>query len=160
MLNDCILKNFVDLTLNEKKMVLSWRNNFKVKKWMYTNNDIDLNEHLAFIDSLKNNDSKKYFLVLNNNQYIGVIDFININEKSLEMGLYTNPDIKGVGGILLETIIKYSFEVLKTTKIFAEVFSENKKAYSLYKTFNFKEINEKNKNGQKVICMELKNENR
>ena len=125
------LLNFINLSIDEKKMILKWRNNQNIKKYMYTKDD----------------------------EYIGVIDFVNIKlNESLIMGIYTNPNLKGNGKILLETIINFSFNILKVKKIFAEVFFENERAFSLYKTYGFKEYSDKIINNKKVICMELKNE--
>ena len=76
------------------------------------------------------------------------------------MGIYANPKSKGVGKILLENISKYAFEELKVKKVFAEVFSENQKAYKLYKKFNYKVFDKKIVNNKEVICLELKYEDR
>ncbi|TLT01792.1 UDP-4-amino-4,6-dideoxy-N-acetyl-beta-L-altrosamine N-acetyltransferase [Aliarcobacter cibarius] len=159
-MNNIELINFTELNLSEVKMVLKWRNNPDVRKWMYNQDEILLENHLAFIKSLKSKKDKLYFLVKKNNEYIGVIDFNNIKDQSLIMGIYTNPSIKGFGKILLENIINYSFDVLKVKKIFSEVFSENTKAYELYKKYNFIKTDIKIVNNKEVICMELKNENR
>lgn len=160
-MKDIKLINFIDLSKDEKKMILEWRNRLDIQKWMYTQNDISLEEHLKFIDSLKTIKNKLYFLVKKENTYIGVIDFTQIKpKKSLHMGIYTNPDLKGYGKILLETIIYFSFDILKVEKIFSEVFFENEKAYNLYKNYNFKEVENKVINNKIVICMEKKNENR
>ena len=155
-----MLSNFTDLTLDEKKMILSWRNNPTVKKWMYTQDDISLENHLKFIEQLLGKKDKVYFLVKQHSQNIGIIDFNNITLDRVDMGIYTNPDKKGVGKILLETIIDYSFEVLKVKTIYAEVFAENNKAHGLYKKYSFEEVNRKEVINKEVICMELKNENR
>lgn len=150
------LLNFINLSLKEKKMILEWRNSTNIKKYMYTQDDISLENHMKFIESLKNSEDKIYFLVKKDDEFIGVIDFNNIKEnESLIMGIYANPNLKGKGNILLETIINFSFYILKVKKIFAEVFFENEKAYNLYKKYNFKEIGEKIVNDKKVICMEL-----
>ena len=152
------LINFIDLIYDEKKMVLEWRNNQNIKKWMYTQDDINLESHLNFIDSLKNSKDKLYFLVKKDNIYIGVIYFTQIKpNESLHMGIYTNPNLKGYGKILLETIINFSFEILKVEKIFSEVYFENERAFSLYKIYGFKEYSYKIVNDKKVICMELNN---
>ena len=152
------LINFIDLIYDEKKMVLEWRNNQNIKKWMYTQDDINLESHLNFIDSLKNSKDKLYFLVKKDNIYIGVIYFTQIKpNESLHMGIYTNPDLKDYGKILLETIIYFSFEILKVEKIFSEVYFENERAFSLYKIYGFKEYSYKIVNGKRVICMELRN---
>ncbi len=50
--------NFINLNEDEIRLVLSWRNNPTIKKWMYTKEDISLEDHLNFIKSLNNNSSK------------------------------------------------------------------------------------------------------
>ncbi|MBP6714810.1 MAG: hypothetical protein KA157_12785, partial [Aliarcobacter sp.] len=61
------------------------------------------------------------------------------------------------GKILLETIIYFSFEILKVEKIFSEVYFENERAFSLYKIYGFKKYSQKRVNNKRVICMELNN---
>jgi len=159
-MNNIYLINFIDLTLEEKKLVLSWRNHPNIRKWMYDQEKIQLKNHLNFIDNLNNTKDKKYFLVKNDKQYLGVIDFNNISKKSLVMGLYKNPNAYNVGNILLDTIIDYSFHILKVDTIVSEVFESNVKAQQLYLSLGFNVSNNKIVNNKKVIVMELKNENR
>jgi len=160
MLKDIELINFIDLNLDEKKMVLSWRNDESIKDWMYNQEDISLENHLAFIESLKSSKDKLYFLLRKDNTDLGVIDFTNICEESVHMGLYIKPKEKGLGRLFMETIVSYSFEVLKVEKIIAEVYSENQRAYELYKKMGFVNFDEKEVNKREVKCLELKNENR
>ena len=125
---------------------------------MYTQDNISLENHLKFIDNLKNSQDKIYFLIKKNYEYIGVVSFINIKKyESLEMGIYSNPNLKGNGNILLEIIINFSFKVLQVKKILAEAFYENEKAYNLYNRYNFIQIGKKSLNSKKVRCMELYN---
>ena len=157
-MKDIKLINFIDLSQEEKMMILEWRNRLDIQKWMYTQNDISLEDHLDFIDSLKTIKDKLYFLVKKDNIYIGVIDFTQIkSNESLVVGNYANPNLKGYGKILLETIIYFSFEILKVEKIFSEVYFENERAFSLYKIYGFKEYSYKIVNDKKLICMELNN---
>lgn len=162
MSNNINLINFTDLTLEEKKMVLLWRNHPTIKQWMYNSDDILLENHLNFIESLKGCTDKLYFLVKRGDDYIGVIDFTNIDKesKSSEFGLYANIELKGMGKVLLNSICEYGFHTLNINKLIAEVFTENEKAINLYKKFNFKETTKKIVNNREVICMELKNEDR
>ena len=155
------LLNFIDLKPEEKEMILKWRNHPEIRMWMYNQDEIKLEEHLNFIESLKSRKDKLYFLVKKEEEFIGVIDFTQLVEKkSVHMGIYSNPNLKGNGKILLNKIIDYSFNNLKVERIFSEGLMENEKAYILYKSFNFKDIFEKTINNKKVICMELENENR
>ena len=73
------LIDFLDMTLAEKEMVLSWRNNENIKRWMYSQDDIKLEDHLSYIDSLEVLIDKQYLTVKKNDRYIGVIDFTNID---------------------------------------------------------------------------------
>lgn len=78
---------------------------------MYTQDNITLENHLKFIEELKIKDDQLYFLVKKMKNYIGVIDFIDINPNiSLKMGIHKS-NLKGNGKILLETIINFSFEI-------------------------------------------------
>ena len=156
------LVNFIDLTLDEKKMIISWRNHLSVKQWMYSTNDITLENHLAFIESLKNSIDKLYFVVKQNSEYIAVIDFTEINNPEIYFGLYANPNVKimGIGRILEKLCIDYAFNILKIDTLKLEVFTDNIQVRNLHKKFNFKETGTKTINNKEVICMELKNENR
>ncbi|OHD98040.1 MAG: UDP-4-amino-4,6-dideoxy-N-acetyl-beta-L-altrosamine N-acetyltransferase [Sulfurimonas sp. RIFCSPHIGHO2_12_FULL_36_9] len=160
MSDNIVLINFIDLTLEEKKMILSWRNHPSIKQWMYNSDDILLENHLNFIETLKSCADKLYFLVKLDDDYIGVIDFTNIDKesKSSEFGLYANIELKGMGKVLLNSICEYGFHALNINKLIAEVFAKNEKAINLYKKFNFKDITRKTVNNKEIICMELKNE--
>lgn len=156
-MNSIELINFIDLTYEQKEMILNWRNHPKIRKWMYNQNEISLEEHLFFIESLKNSEKKLYFLIKNEGNFIGVIDFVDITSESLHMGIYSNPNLYGQGSILLNEIIKYSFENLKVNKIFSEVFELNTKALELYKSFGFEEISKKEINKNNIIKLILRN---
>ena len=157
-MNAIKLINFIDLTLDEKKMVLKWRNNPNVKQWMFTSNNISIQDHLNYIDLLKLKKDKIYFLVKNEDEYIGIIDFTNINfeKNEAELGLYSNPYLKGVGKILMEQVCNYGFEKLNLDKLISTVFKNNISAIRLYEKFNFRVVNK----DKEVIYMELNNVNR
>lgn len=155
------LINFIDLTNDEKKMILEWRNNPDIKKWMYTEKDITFENHLNFLDNLKISTDKLYFLVKKDNTYSGVIYFINLTRTDAHFGLYSNPSTKifGIGRILEEISINFAFNSLKIRRLKLEVFEENVRVINLHKKYNFKKSGEKFVNNKKVICMELNCEN-
>jgi len=154
------LINFTNLSLEEKKMILEWRNHKDIRKWMYNREIIGLDEHLNYIDSLTSKKDRLYFMVKYRGEVIGVIDFTNIDyiNKRTDFGIYAEPNSRGFGKILMSTIIYYAFYNFKMDRLIAEVFTENFKAISLYKKFNFREIDTKVVDGRDMIVMELKNE--
>lgn len=154
-MEDIKLINFTNLSVNEKIMILEWRNCPNIRQWMYNQNSISIEEHERFIENLKIINNKLYMLVKLNGKYIGVIDFTNITNESSHIGIYSNPNLKGNGTLLLNEIIKYGFTILNTQTLIAEVFKSNTKAYNLYKKHNFKEIGLKIICEKDVICMQL-----
>ena len=55
------LRNFVNLDLPTKLLVLSWRNNEKIRKWMYNTGIISEQDHLSFIENLRNREDCYYW---------------------------------------------------------------------------------------------------
>ncbi|MBE3021953.1 UDP-4-amino-4,6-dideoxy-N-acetyl-beta-L-altrosamine N-acetyltransferase [Campylobacter sp. 7477a] len=136
------LINFTDLNEQERMMILAWRNDERVAKFM-KNRSVSQEEHLKFIESLKERGDKRYFLVKEGEIYIGVIDFIDITKDSCEFGIYANPKLKGKGQILMQTIIDYATKALKIKELKSCAYNENEKATNLYRKFGF-EIYDKN----------------
>ena len=156
------LRSFTTLNAHEKAMILEWRNHPSVRANMYNTDMISQEEHLAFIDSLAKREDKRYFLVQEDDEAIGVIDFNAISTISTKLGIYANPFLakKGTGTLLMQTLIAYAFEVLKTLTLEAEVFAHNERAIHLYEKFGFQEKFRRFINEKEIICMELDNENR
>ena len=126
--------NFTDLTDEQILMVLCWRNDERVAKFM-KNKSVSEQEHRNFISNLKNDETKRYFLVKNGGEYISVIDFVDIAADSCEFGIYANPELQGK--ILMQTIAEYAAKTLKVGELKSCAYNENKKAIALYRKFGF-----------------------
>lgn len=145
------LKDFTSLNKSEIYLVLMWRNSPHIAYFM-KNQSVCLEEHLAFFDELKASKTKKYFLVFDEDEPIGVVHFTDICKQSCEFGLYANPYLKGKGQMLMNEMKNYAFEILKTEKIIACVFKNNEKALNLYFRNGFKIYKE----SEKMFYIELK----
>ena len=128
------LINFTDLTDEQILMVLCWRNDERVAKYM-KNKSVSEQEHRNFISNLKNDETKRYFLVKEDSDYIGVIDFVDIAADSCKFGIYANPELKGK--ILMQTIAEYAAKTLKVGELKSCTYNENEKAIALYREFGF-----------------------
>jgi len=151
------LHNYNYLDADEKIIALDMRNHPDIQKWMHNSIDISKSKHLAFIDGLKGDMSRFYFLVKQQGKIIGSINFTNIVKPYyVELGIYTNPysKLKGLGGVLEAAANYFAFEELRVDKLRLEVFSNNKRAINFYNTSGYKVIETKNVNGKEIFCME------
>lgn len=149
-----VLINFVELMDNQKLMILNWRNNENVRSWMCNPYTISKEDHFEFMLKLKNDKTKQYHLVFLEEQPIGVIYFTNIVTNSAEIGIYANPQMRGVGKVLMNALIEYGFSTLGVKILIASVFSDNERAKHLYEKFDFTETARRFYKGREMIVME------
>ena len=124
-------KDFTTLTLDEKKMVLEWRNAESVRKWMYNKQVIDLENHLRFIDGLKERDDCYYWLVSDTNgEGIGAFYVSNIDRENdrAELGLYLKPDSEMIGFFFVRQCYYFYFYILDFNNLYCSVDQNNKSA--------------------------------
>lgn len=150
------LLDFTTLDPKQLTLVLSWRNDPNIRRWMLCRDEISLEDHFRFVESLRQRSDKHYFLVQDNDEYIGVIDFTNITEDTAELGIYANPGKRGVGKILMRILIDYAFSTLRVKTLIATVFSDNERAKHLYEKFDFTETKRTDHGNMELIRMELR----
>ena len=127
------IKPFQSCSYDEKMMILSWRNDPEIRSYMINNRVIPIEEHLSFVEKLNSTDEMEYYLVRNDERYIGVISLTNIKDGIAELGVYKNPmeTEKGTGVLLLSMIHKVAVR-RRIQKISLKVYKTNKKALHLY----------------------------
>lgn len=131
------LKNFTKLNSDEILATFIARSNPQIASFL-TRATPNYEAHKNFINYLKNQNDKLYFMVKKSGDFIGVISFINIKNNSAEFGLFKNPQITGVGNILMKTLLDYAKNELKLKSIQGHVLKKNEKAIALYSHFDFK----------------------
>jgi len=147
--------DFPAMDESQKRRVLEWRNDPKVRKWMYNRSTISLEDHYRWIDQLRCQETRRYWLVQREESDIGIIDLVDIDpiSKRADIGLYADPKRRGEGVFLMLTLMKKVEEIgLKTLR--AEVFAENLRAIRLYRFFGFEEQSLKRVDGREIIVME------
>ncbi|AVM58652.1 UDP-4-amino-4,6-dideoxy-N-acetyl-beta-L-altrosamine N-acetyltransferase [Bacteroides heparinolyticus] len=126
-----IFKSFLELSDQEKKMILEWRNSESIKKWMYNKNEIQLKEHLEFIDNLKERNDRYYWLVMSfKGNYIGVVNINDIDKASdtAELGLYMNPKSGELGYNYVRECFYFFFNILDFGHLYCAVAENNRNA--------------------------------
>lgn len=139
-IRDIILKNFINLTVNEKEMVRNWRNNNAIRKWCYFEHIITVEEHYKFLKKLEADNHNFYWLVRNNNDYIGVVclNRVDFKNRNAYLGIYSNPLIEGVGNSLIDCLKRIAFDIAHLHALKLEVIENNKKAISFFEKSGFK----------------------
>ncbi len=137
------LVNFVNLNEDEKLEVLKWRNDERVRTWMFYDKLIRTEDHLAFISNLKDEKKNFYWVVRNEtNESAGVISINKIDpaNKNAYLGIYKNPfyDGKNGGGILIDALKKAAFETCGLHTLKLEVVANNVRAIKFYEKNGFK----------------------
>ncbi|MGE4399592.1 MAG: UDP-4-amino-4,6-dideoxy-N-acetyl-beta-L-altrosamine N-acetyltransferase [Campylobacterales bacterium] len=149
------IKPFWSLDESERKELLSWRNNDSVRVRMFCKEPISWDEHIKFIETLKSDKTKSYWMV----EGVGVISLskIDFEELKADIGIYKAPDApKGSGAKLLETLLDISFK-LELKSVRADVYMGNAAAVKLYERFGFCFVGEYERDGT-VAVYELKKE--
>ncbi|MCC8278457.1 GNAT family N-acetyltransferase [Campylobacter bilis] len=149
-----ILENFINLNHIDKEKIRSYRNHFQTKNFLYHRHYITKLKHKVFINRLKTNTTKHYFCIKYRKIILGSINFEMKNNNTIEFGFYANPfcQLYGIGRILENIAIYYSFYIKKCAILYLEAFKENWQILNLHKKFGFKELEY---NDNEIIKMEL-----
>lgn len=137
-------KNFVILSDEEKKLVWAWRNDARIRAWMTNGEELPLENHLKFIESLKNRMDKVYWLVLKDGQPMGVFDIIDIDEEKAETepGYYLRPDLldSGEGMFFNFNFRSFLYNVLGFERVKGNIKMGNDRALTMSSFFGVKPI--------------------
>ena len=119
MSNNYLFKNFTELNPCELSEVLEGRNEEWVRKWMTSDREISMEEHLKFIDSLRGSDDQIYFRIEYRGNFVGVYSLININDRSGVGGFWISKYArdKSLGLSVVYHSINYIFSICAINKI-------------------------------------------
>lgn len=133
-----ILKEYPLLTQDEHKKLLEIRNSDEVRKASINEDVIAIEEHLSWVEKLKDDKTKHYFAVIYNDALIGGV---NCFGKPLKWGVFFSRDaLLIVKSIVPIYFMEYLFERFGCKSIFAEVKKDNKNALLYNKNLGFKEV--------------------
>ncbi|MBU1659455.1 UDP-4-amino-4,6-dideoxy-N-acetyl-beta-L-altrosamine N-acetyltransferase [bacterium] len=134
------LLNYLNLHPQEIEMILEWRNHESVRTFMREQNIISMQEHLSYLDNLKNNKQKFCFLLKEKGAYLGVIELSKITKNSAYIALNKNPHAKHVGAKLMKALECTAANIFKLQLLKLSVLQTNTLAFALYEKSGFKLI--------------------
>ncbi|SDB16428.1 UDP-4-amino-4,6-dideoxy-N-acetyl-beta-L-altrosamine N-acetyltransferase [Pseudomonas sp. NFACC13-1] len=151
------------MTANDLDVVLAWRNHPEIRRYMYTQHEISIEEHRTWFERASQ-DSKKHLLVFEKDEKPQ--GFVNITELSsfgvVDWGFYIAPDaVKGTGRQLGETVLNYAFNSLKLHKVCGQALAFNERSIKFHYGLGFQQegtLRDQHYDGENyhaVICFGL-----
>ncbi len=112
---------------NNANLVLSWRNSERIRSNMLDDSIITIDEHNKFVQVLKSDETKSYFIVELDEHPVGAIYFNGIGSGSITWGCYIGVDriVPGLFILLIIIAIKFAFGHVETQTLHSEVADHN-----------------------------------
>jgi UDP-4-amino-4,6-dideoxy-N-acetyl-beta-L-altrosamine N-acetyltransferase len=139
-------------TTAQQKAILNIRNEPSVRNSMYTDHHISLDEHLNWVEILKNDKTQIVFIILVNDIASGVLSIsaLDLVHKKSDWAFYLTDKVRGGLGAALEfSLLNFAFDDLLLEKLNCEVLETNDVIVKLHKKFGFIEEGFKNSNIEK-----------
>ena len=155
-MTNILLREITKCTDEQKKSIRKVRNQESVRKSMYTEHEISLNEHLAWVERLQSDNRQIVFVVLVDEVVSGVVSVNAIDRLHLksDWAFYLDANVRGGLGAALEFgLINFVFQRVGLEKLNCEVIETNEAVVKLHKKFGFVEEGFRRENI-------IKNENR
>ncbi|WP_309109535.1 UDP-4-amino-4,6-dideoxy-N-acetyl-beta-L-altrosamine N-acetyltransferase [Pseudomonas sp. Q2-TVG4-2] len=143
--------------------VLAWRNHPDVRRYMYTQHEISLDEHTRWFTKASQ-DPKRHLMVFEGDAV--PLGFINIQEVAAggiaDWGFYAAPDAPpGTGRLLGQAALIYAFTEAGLHKLCGQALAYNERSISFHQNMGFKQegiLRQQHFNGQQyhdVVCFGL-----
>ncbi|WP_316346924.1 UDP-4-amino-4,6-dideoxy-N-acetyl-beta-L-altrosamine N-acetyltransferase [Desulfuromonas acetoxidans] len=122
------------------ELLLKWRNHPAVKRYMYSQHDISIDEHKRWFLKLGEDDSQQAFIFSINGQPEGYVNFKKIHCGPIaDWGFYLNPDApKGTGRLLGRAALDYAFYKMNLHKVCGQALGYNEKSINFHLRMGFK----------------------
>jgi UDP-4-amino-4,6-dideoxy-N-acetyl-beta-L-altrosamine N-acetyltransferase len=130
------------IAFKDLHQVLEWRNKDHIRKNMYNEDLITIDQHYKWFETLQLNSDKETYLFYLNGSPKGVINFnIDIYNAKCDWGFYLGEDLvpKGTGALMGYLAIEHAFRKLKVRKITGEVFDFNRKSKLFHENLGFEQ---------------------
>lgn len=128
------------MTAEDLGTVLAWRNSAEVRQFMFTKNEIGMDEHARWFGNASHDPNRHLLILL---QATAPCGFINIHEISpgiAEWGFYAAPESpKGTGTQLGIATLQFVFKDRKLHKLCGQVLGFNKRSLNLHHRLGFKQ---------------------
>lgn len=151
------------ITTSDYPSLMQWRNDPRIRNYMYTQHVITASEHQSWINKITTDDSYHPLILEYNKELLGFVNIHQVAQGGIaDWGFYTSPNApKGTGYKLGEQALDYAFNTLQLHKLCGQALDFNEASRKFHKRLGFKKegvLEQHHFDGQKyydVICFGL-----
>ena len=129
-----------DIEDAQVEMIRGWRNQERVRRFMYNQHVISVNEHQAWWAKTKERADSRYLIYFDDGVANGVVSFAQIDkvESCCSWAFYASGEApRGTGSRMEFLAIDYAFQIIEIDKLNCEVLSSNQSVLKLHSNFGF-----------------------
>jgi UDP-4-amino-4,6-dideoxy-N-acetyl-beta-L-altrosamine N-acetyltransferase len=128
------------MTFSDLPMVLAWRNHSKVRRYMFTQHEISLEEHTSWFELAVEDQSRRMLIIHDQESPIGYVQFSSVKTGGIaDWGFYTRPDAKkGSGQKLGIAALDHAYGVLNLHKVCGQAIVSNQTSIRFHEHLGFK----------------------
>ena len=136
MLEACSIRNMTD---KDVSIVRAWRNDADVRRYMFTQHEISLDEHRNWFAKAKQDPSRRLLIVEEAQEALGYVQFSNVEVGGVaDWGFYARPNApKGTGRKIGVMALNYAFGLLKLHKVCGQVIASNQSSIAFHRHLGF-----------------------
>lgn len=129
------------LAFDDLPMVLTWRNDPAVRRFMFTQHEICLEEHQAWFARCQKDGTRRLLIVESMGDVIGFVQLSGVCPGGVaDWGFFVRPDApKGTGQRLGRAALEYAFGELGLHKVCGQVIDSNHGSIAFHKKLGFKQ---------------------
>lgn len=132
---------FLKIQEEHLPLILSWRTDPEVTRYMFTDVDDDLDAQKKWYQKILTDESSRYWIISYQDQPIGVIYLTDMDHRNrhCRWGYYIGEAPgRSLGGFVPPYLYNYVFHELKFSKIIAEVMEGNQNVMKLHEMFGYR----------------------
>lgn len=136
MFDACLIRVVAE---DDLPMVLAWRNHPDVRRFMFTQHEIGLEEHHNWFAKASLDSSRCLLIVEEAKQAIGYVQFSQVSDGGIaDWGFYARPNApRGTGRKLGTMALNHAFGPLKLHKVCGQAVGSNQASIAFHQRLGF-----------------------